>query len=285
MVTFIDQHREMYGVEPICAVLPIAPSTYFRRKVQQQDPTNRSARAQRDDELRGHIQRVWDEQRAGLRPAEGLEAAAPRRHSRGALHGRAPDARDGPARDGARARLGRDHAQPTRRRTGRPISSIASLRRRGRISSGSPTSPTWRRGAASSTSPSSSTSLPAALSAGACRRRCAPISSSTRSSRRSTSAVGRTSPTWSITVIAARSICRCATPSDWPRPASRRRSAAAAIPMTMPWPNRSSACSKRRSFNAKAVAASRGRRICDAALGRLVQQPPAARTDWLRATG
>ena len=30
MVTFIDQHRASYGVEPICAILPIAPSTYFR---------------------------------------------------------------------------------------------------------------------------------------------------------------------------------------------------------------------------------------------------------------
>ena len=61
MVTFLDQHRETYGVEPICAVLPIAPSTYFRRKAQQQAPTTRSARAQRDDDLRAAIQRVWDE--------------------------------------------------------------------------------------------------------------------------------------------------------------------------------------------------------------------------------
>ena len=38
MVAFIDQHRDTYGVEPICAVLPIAPSTYFLRKAQQQDP-------------------------------------------------------------------------------------------------------------------------------------------------------------------------------------------------------------------------------------------------------
>jgi len=61
MVGFIDQHRDTYGVEPICAVLPIAPSTYCLRKAQQQDPTTRSARAQRDDELRAAIQRVWDE--------------------------------------------------------------------------------------------------------------------------------------------------------------------------------------------------------------------------------
>jgi len=61
MVTFIDQHRDTYGVEPICAVLPIAPSTYFLRTVQQQDATTRAARAQRDDALRAAIRRVWDD--------------------------------------------------------------------------------------------------------------------------------------------------------------------------------------------------------------------------------
>jgi putative transposase len=61
MVTFIDQHRATYGVEPICAVLPIAPSTYFLRKTQEQEPAKRSARARRDVDLRGAIQRVWDD--------------------------------------------------------------------------------------------------------------------------------------------------------------------------------------------------------------------------------
>jgi putative transposase len=61
MVQFIDQHRSTYGVEPICAVLPIAPSTYFLHKAQQAGPTTRAARRQRDDELRVAIQRVWDE--------------------------------------------------------------------------------------------------------------------------------------------------------------------------------------------------------------------------------
>src|SRR4029453_5224247 len=59
MVAFTDQPRDTYGVEPICAVLPIAPSTYFLRKAQHQDATKRSARARRDDELRAAIQRVW----------------------------------------------------------------------------------------------------------------------------------------------------------------------------------------------------------------------------------
>ena len=60
MVRFIDQHRETYGVESICEVLPIAPSTYFLWKAHEQDPTARSARAQRDDDLRAAIQRIWD---------------------------------------------------------------------------------------------------------------------------------------------------------------------------------------------------------------------------------
>jgi putative transposase len=61
MVTFIDQHRAVYGVEPICRVVPIAPSTYFRRKAEQADPTKRSARAIRDELLKAIIQRIWRE--------------------------------------------------------------------------------------------------------------------------------------------------------------------------------------------------------------------------------
>ena len=59
MVGFINDHRGTYGVESICRVLPIAPSTYFRHHAEHVDPTRRAARAQRDDELRDHIQRVW----------------------------------------------------------------------------------------------------------------------------------------------------------------------------------------------------------------------------------
>jgi putative transposase len=61
MVAFIDTHRTSYGVEPICRVLPIAPSTYFRCKAEQRDPTKRSARAQHDDVLRAIIRRIWQE--------------------------------------------------------------------------------------------------------------------------------------------------------------------------------------------------------------------------------
>jgi putative transposase len=61
MVRFIDDHRQTYGVEPICRVLPIAPSTYFRRKAEERDPTRRSARAQQDAVLRAIIRRIWTE--------------------------------------------------------------------------------------------------------------------------------------------------------------------------------------------------------------------------------
>jgi transposase InsO family protein len=60
MVRFVDDHRDMYGVESICAVLPIAPSTYFLERAWQADPARRSARAHRDAWLCGEIQRVWD---------------------------------------------------------------------------------------------------------------------------------------------------------------------------------------------------------------------------------
>lgn len=63
MVAFIDDHRKAYGVEPICAVLPIAPSTYYAEKARQTDPALRSARARSDETLRTEIQRVWDENR------------------------------------------------------------------------------------------------------------------------------------------------------------------------------------------------------------------------------
>ena len=45
MVAFVDAHRAEYGVEPICAELPIAPSTYYEQKARQADPERRPARA------------------------------------------------------------------------------------------------------------------------------------------------------------------------------------------------------------------------------------------------
>lgn len=61
MVAFIDAHREAYGVEPICEILPIAPSTYYAHKARERDPALRSLRARRDEVLRGEIRRIWTE--------------------------------------------------------------------------------------------------------------------------------------------------------------------------------------------------------------------------------
>ena len=63
MACIVD-HREAYGVEPICAVLPIAPSTYYAAKAREADPSLRSTRARTDEALRPEIRRVWDENRS-----------------------------------------------------------------------------------------------------------------------------------------------------------------------------------------------------------------------------
>jgi len=61
MVSFIDEQREVYGVEPICTVLPIASSTYYEQKVRQADPGRLPPRVKRDEALRPKIQWVFDE--------------------------------------------------------------------------------------------------------------------------------------------------------------------------------------------------------------------------------
>ena len=61
MVSFIDEHQATYGVEPICAQLPIAPSTYYEYKARQADPARLPPRARRDLELAKEIRRVYEE--------------------------------------------------------------------------------------------------------------------------------------------------------------------------------------------------------------------------------
>jgi transposase InsO family protein len=56
---FIDQYRHAYGVEPICKVMQVAPSGYWRHAAQQRNPALRCARIQRDDVLSVDIERVW----------------------------------------------------------------------------------------------------------------------------------------------------------------------------------------------------------------------------------
>ena len=61
MIAFIDAHRALHGVEPICRVLPIAPSTYRTHAARRTDPGKLPARARRDIMLKTEIRRVYEE--------------------------------------------------------------------------------------------------------------------------------------------------------------------------------------------------------------------------------
>ncbi|WJW76176.1 IS3 family transposase [Thiohalobacter sp. IOR34] len=61
MIAYIDDHKDRYGVEPICAVLPIAPSTYYEHKAREADPERLPPRVKRDQALSDEVRRVWEE--------------------------------------------------------------------------------------------------------------------------------------------------------------------------------------------------------------------------------
>jgi putative transposase len=61
MIAFIDAHREVYDVEPICRMLPITPSTYHEHTARRADPDRLPLRAKRDAALCPDICRVWEE--------------------------------------------------------------------------------------------------------------------------------------------------------------------------------------------------------------------------------
>ena len=108
MVSFIDEHREEYGVEPICQQLPIAPSTYYEQKAREADPsrlpngrfvTPRCARRSSGSGRRT----------SGSTEPEGLASAEAGGSRRGAVHGGAPDAPDGPRGRHSRPEVQEDH--------------------------------------------------------------------------------------------------------------------------------------------------------------------------------
>ena len=70
MVRFVDEHRDEYGVEPICEVLPIAPSTYHEHARRRREPERRPYRTRRDDELRVEVRRVHHESLGGVYGAD-----------------------------------------------------------------------------------------------------------------------------------------------------------------------------------------------------------------------
>jgi transposase InsO family protein len=83
MIAFVDEHRAVHRLEPICRLLPIAPSTYDQHVARRRDPAKLSARAKRDAERGREIPRVWKEnfQVSGVRKVwrqlrrEGIEVA------------------------------------------------------------------------------------------------------------------------------------------------------------------------------------------------------------------
>jgi len=64
MIAFIKAHREICGVEPICRVLQIAPSTFYAHLAIERDPDLASDRAKRDAKLRPAMKQVWEENRS-----------------------------------------------------------------------------------------------------------------------------------------------------------------------------------------------------------------------------
>ena len=61
MIQFIEDHRDVHGVEPICRVLPIAPATFYKNLAKRADPSLLSDRAKRDEELKPEIERIFEE--------------------------------------------------------------------------------------------------------------------------------------------------------------------------------------------------------------------------------
>ena len=61
MIAFIDDHRGSHGVEPICKVLPIAPSTYHAHVAKRRDPAKLSGRARQDAALEIEVRRVFEQ--------------------------------------------------------------------------------------------------------------------------------------------------------------------------------------------------------------------------------
>ena len=59
MIAFIEEHREVFGVEPICRVLPIAPGTYYAHAAVARDPERASDRAKQDARDFKEIERVY----------------------------------------------------------------------------------------------------------------------------------------------------------------------------------------------------------------------------------
>ena len=141
MIAFIDDHRDVYGVEPICKVLPIAPSTYHAHVARRADPEKLPRRAKRDEALKAQIRRVFEE---NFR-VYGVRKVWRQLAREGIAVARCTVARLMRAMGlaGCRPRqAAADHNQRQGCRRARSIASTGSSRRHGRMRSGCRTSPT-----------------------------------------------------------------------------------------------------------------------------------------------
>ena len=236
MVAFVDAHRDSYGVESICAQLPIAPATYYSYRARALDPSLRPARQRRDEELTVEIRRVWDanlqvygprkvwrqlKQREGIQVARcTVERIMRRMQLRGAVRGRAfrITTTPGMVTDRPLDLVARNFtATRPNQLWVADLTYVATWR--GFVYAAFVVDVSSRRIVGWRVSNSLRTTWP-----------------SMRSIRLSTS-VPAFSAGLSTTVTAGRSTCRSATPSDSPRPASRPRLVAVAIPTTTHWPS------------------------------------------------
>jgi transposase InsO family protein len=247
MVAFIDDHRGQFGVEPICRELPIAPSTYFKRKAEERDPRRRSPRAQQDAILRAIIERIWHEHHQVYGPRkvwkqmgrENLRAARcrVRRLMRdinlaGAVRGRAWTTTTQPGPDAERPRDLVDRHFTATRPNQLWVSDFTYVATwRGFVYVAFVVDVFARRIVGWRVSSSLVTDFVLdALEQAICERGAQHTNRLVHHSDRGT----------------GRSISRCATPTASPMPASRRPSAAAAIRTITPSPSRSSVSSKRK---------------------------------------
>ena len=181
MNAFVDAPRAVHGVEPICEVLRIAPSTDYRPAARQTDPGRRSARALLDERRCEPIRRVWADnfqvygadkvwrqlRRAGVAVARcTVERLMRRLGLKGARRGQP-----------VKTTVGDRNTPGPLDRVNRPFTADRPN------TLGGPISRMLQPGRASSTSPSSSTDLPGISSAGRGPAPPAPTSCWTRWSR------------------------------------------------------------------------------------------------------
>jgi HTH-like domain len=227
MMAYVDANRDRFGVEPICQVLPIAPSTYYAAK--RRPP---SARELHDEELKVEIRRVHKDNFGvyGARKVwrqlrrEGTVVArctVERLMRQLGLQGVRRGSPAGPPR-------------PIPAHLDLPTWSSGTSRRAGPTSCGSPTSPTSPPGPALSMWPWSSTRSAASSSAGRPPARCAPTWPWTPWRWPSGSDTAAWTG-WCTTRTGAANILLSATPSAWPRRGRPARWVPAGIPMTRRW--------------------------------------------------